>query len=846
MTHMASSKIVNLTNLELYKYQASLRELLQQYEAMNDKVKKCLDFHQHNSPVDENASRISSSILSTVKQEIHNIDRFELRLVVVAQMKAGKSTIINALIGDDLLPTRGNAMTTLPTEVVFNRDRDKPRLVLSDEAVKFVKQLQNEMRSCLKAEDIGTLLDNQSHLVTMVHDIIKAEPQPYFQPSKFTVDLSEIQKTLTSINDLVRIFLIVSGKRPDIFPNVSLKSFMDNNMRLEVPVTTLSDKYLKDIQVSMGNLTIVDTPGPNEAGASEELQQIVQQELQKAALVILVLNFTAMGTEADQKIYEDIRSIREANSDPDCIYAIVNKVDQRRGADMKRDAVKKFIATKYSISETTNESGGRRIFEMKGIHCLIFRRFMKELGVLERRKIDFSVKDMTTARSLLKELHPFRSSDEDENEDGGEDEEEEITVDCLRDDAIRMWKYAGLQEFVEGPISDLFKKLAPRSLQSALNVCLRSGSQLRKQINDRQQLLNQSKESLEKECHNVQKDCDEIAELEKKNHQKLQETIGKVRKEIDEVMIKVSDKYRQNPTSVSVKDTQDLKKETQKYHWTNAFGAALIAGGLIAATIISGGSAPLAIAAVVAGTTSGTTIIRNTDDDKKFTSEEEAKTFLDNLDKEIYEFCKLLYDSMRNEIEALCHQANLQLSAHIKTTTSDIVKKANERLQKNFNIELIPLQTLTIESKKTEISVEKVIQRYRPLWGYALFGRKAKISTEENKSKISGIKTQISRVELEKICVQSIQHYMDSFRRGVDDHFNAVLVKTFQSYFEKLNTHVEEYKVQVLDTLQTKTSSKERQDQYSSALKTILAEIESINGNVRSIANELGVDLKNG
>lgn len=54
-------------------------------------------------------------------------------MAIVAPMKAGKSTIINAIVGQEILPSRSTAMTTLPTKVVFNSKLTEPTLTLSDE-----------------------------------------------------------------------------------------------------------------------------------------------------------------------------------------------------------------------------------------------------------------------------------------------------------------------------------------------------------------------------------------------------------------------------------------------------------------------------------------------------------------------------------------------------------------------------------------------------------------------------------------------------------------------------------------------------------------------------------------
>ncbi|MBD1813237.1 dynamin family protein [Microcoleus vaginatus DQ-U2] len=60
----------------------------------------------------------------------HDVEELELVMSIVAPMKAGKSTIINAIVGFDLLPSRAAAMTTLPTEIVFNKDLTEPILIV--------------------------------------------------------------------------------------------------------------------------------------------------------------------------------------------------------------------------------------------------------------------------------------------------------------------------------------------------------------------------------------------------------------------------------------------------------------------------------------------------------------------------------------------------------------------------------------------------------------------------------------------------------------------------------------------------------------------------------------------
>jgi ABC-type thiamine transport system ATPase subunit len=51
-------------------------------------------------------------------------------MTIVAPTSAGKSTVINAIAGQDLLPRRNDPMTVLPTEIVFSREVENPKLIL--------------------------------------------------------------------------------------------------------------------------------------------------------------------------------------------------------------------------------------------------------------------------------------------------------------------------------------------------------------------------------------------------------------------------------------------------------------------------------------------------------------------------------------------------------------------------------------------------------------------------------------------------------------------------------------------------------------------------------------------
>jgi hypothetical protein len=93
---------------------------------------------EHNQLLAENqgGNRLGAEIkaieedIRHVNEKLENVKRKKLTMTIVAPTSAGKSTIINAIAGQDLLPSRNDAMTVLPTEIVFSCEVTRPQLLL--------------------------------------------------------------------------------------------------------------------------------------------------------------------------------------------------------------------------------------------------------------------------------------------------------------------------------------------------------------------------------------------------------------------------------------------------------------------------------------------------------------------------------------------------------------------------------------------------------------------------------------------------------------------------------------------------------------------------------------------
>lgn len=75
--------------------------------------------------------------------EIDKVNNFELVLAVVGTMKSGKSTVINALVGYELLPNRDLPMTTIPTIITHKEGQKVPQMEFSYNEI--IKKTQNDL-----------------------------------------------------------------------------------------------------------------------------------------------------------------------------------------------------------------------------------------------------------------------------------------------------------------------------------------------------------------------------------------------------------------------------------------------------------------------------------------------------------------------------------------------------------------------------------------------------------------------------------------------------------------------------------------------------------------------------
>lgn len=381
-----------------------------------------------------------------INQEIGRVKDLKLRMAIAAPMNAGKSKIINAILGQELLPSSATAMTTLPTEIVLKENVAEPILKLSHGIREAFEKALVAIRQTIEQRGIEEVLKHIGEYPHLENLLQKIHSKIDFGISAETYGSKSINYILTEMNHVIRLcnILVVSQDEDP------LQLLNDNEIpSIETPFFRTQQNQQLD---KLGDLIIVDTPGPSEAGVSEKLEIVVSKQLERSQLVLLVLDFTGLRAEASERIKAEVQKVIRTRNQSD-LYVLVNKIDERRPGDIDTSMVKQFVVNNLGLSNAD------RVFEVSARQALCANNFLHQLSLSNQEQ---NVLDSEVAQALARELWPI----------DWEDELEDTTVEKLQKKAVKLWEASKFASFLENVINDIFLQVAPRCMEFALNRCL--------------------------------------------------------------------------------------------------------------------------------------------------------------------------------------------------------------------------------------------------------------------------------------------------------------------------------------------------------------------------------------
>ncbi|MGN6234323.1 MAG: dynamin family protein [Trinickia sp.] len=260
----------------------------------------------------------------------------DMVLAVVGTMKAGKSTCINAIVGQEILPNRNRPMTALPTLIRHKPGAATPVLHFGESKQGPVLALVQQMQKVLAKKDHSghRSIAGDADLLALSKAIgTQAGKSGYKLKARYEGE-EGIFAFLKGLNDLVRLAKEL-GLR---FPFEHYTSIAD------FPEIEVEFFHLKDAAQdgTLGNFALLDTPGFNEAGQSEHLLPMLTEQLEKATAVLAVLDYTQLKSESEAQLRKELEEIAAFSGER--MFCLVNKFDQHNSNSDDADATRAYVA----------------------------------------------------------------------------------------------------------------------------------------------------------------------------------------------------------------------------------------------------------------------------------------------------------------------------------------------------------------------------------------------------------------------------------------------------------------------------------------------------------------------
>ncbi|WP_072013818.1 dynamin family protein [Myxosarcina sp. GI1] len=575
-----------------------------------------------------------------------NVAELQLRMAIVAPMKAGKSTIINAIVGQELLPNCAAAMTTIPTEISFNSQLTQPILNLSDNTLEVFNALFLAIKQQIAQFGIETLQQKLARYPHLIELLTKIEAIEQLSFAEQIVGRDAISNTLNYLNHVIRLYSVID---PLSEPLAKLKDVP----QIQTPFLSLENS---ETNKNLGNLTIIDTPGPNEAGENLKLTAVVEEQLHRSSIVLIVLDFTQLNNQAAEAIKRQVKPIIETIGKNN-LYVLVNKVDCRRRGDMTTEQVKDFVVADLELSSNDDRD---RIFEVSALRAFAATEFLQEL----KHRPEAKLQDLKSVETLAQEIFGI----------DWEEELEDIDIQTLFKKAKKLWQKSGFAPFLNGAIAALMTNAAPKCLISALSLSRYRLLEIRDDLKLRSNAISQDTEKLQTEVKALENDLaclescrqrlGEIEQIKSKLQQNLAVMLEELKKE---AVVSVEDYFtREEYERADSLGKADIK--ARELLLSN-IGNFELFPKWISSNLKS--SFEYKIAEVIS-----------------FKTEAEAAEFAEKAVLWAKQRLDILLSKVRHNTELEIEAASLSLAEFLTEETLPIINRAKSRLQTNFNIDL--------------------------------------------------------------------------------------------------------------------------------------------------------------
>lgn len=403
--------------------------------------------------------------------------RREMVLAVVGTMKAGKSTTINAIVGQEILPNRNRPMTSVPTLIRHVPGKTAP--VLHLEHIQPVRNLLITLQEKL-ATPAGQQVAQTLQQTGDTRELLDILTDDGWLKNEYHGE-EEIFTGLASLNDLVRLAAAMGSEFPfDEYAEVQ-----------KLPVIDVEFSHLVGMDECQGTLTLLDTPGPNEAG-QPQMEVMMRDQLQKASAVLAVMDYTQMNSKADEEVRKELNAIADVSVGR--LFVLVNKFDEKDRNGDGADAV----CQKVPAMLNSDVLPASRVYPGSSRQAYLANRALHELRKNGTLPVDEAWVDDFVREAFGRMKKDYVCKDSELATEGATD----------------LWEGSLIDQLITEVILSSHSRAAALAVDSAAAKLMQNAENISEYLSLRHQGLMQSIQSLQAHITSLLEDTREIADCQ--------------------------------------------------------------------------------------------------------------------------------------------------------------------------------------------------------------------------------------------------------------------------------------------------------------------------------------------
>ena len=403
--------------------------------------------------------------------------RREMVLAVVGTMKAGKSTTINAIVGQEILPNRNRPMTSVPTLIRHVPGKTEP--VLHLEHIQPVRNLLITLQEKL-ATPAGQQVAQTLQQTGDTRELLDILTDDGWLKNEYHGE-EEIFTGLASLNDLVRLAAAMGSEFPfDEYAEVQ-----------KLPVIDVEFSHLVGMDECQGTLTLLDTPGPNEAG-QPQMEVMMRDQLQKASAVLAVMDYTQMNSKADEEVRKELNAIADVSAGR--LFVLVNKFDEKDRNGDGADAV----CQKVPAMLNSDVLPASRVYPGSSRQAYLANRALHELRKNGTLPVDEAWVDDFVREAFGRMKKDYVCKDSELATEGATD----------------LWECSLIDQLITEVILSSHSRAAALAVDSAAAKLMQNAENISEYLSLRHQGLMQSIQSLQAHITSLLEDIREIADCQ--------------------------------------------------------------------------------------------------------------------------------------------------------------------------------------------------------------------------------------------------------------------------------------------------------------------------------------------